>query len=63
MMNTPNLKIQRMLMFVWFAAALIMGYNSLAFSVWQWRNPKANAMTLYSHYWDVVTWKKLAQFQ
>lgn len=40
-----------------------LGYHSLSFGVWQLRNPKANAMTFYSHYWDVMTWKKLPEFQ
>lgn len=42
---------------------LASGYHSLAFMVWQWRNPKANEMTFYTHYVDVVTWKKLPEFQ
>lgn len=42
---------------------LTLGYHSLAFGVWQFRNPKANAMTFYSHYLDVIQWRKLAEFQ
>jgi hypothetical protein len=40
-----------------------MAYHSIAFGVWQWRNPKANTMTFYSHYMYVVTWKTLPEFQ
>ncbi len=46
-----------------FAFALCIGYHSIAFGVWQWRNPKANAMTFYSHYPDVMKFHKLEKFQ
>ena len=37
--------------------------HAVTFGCWQYRNPKANAMTCLSHYRDVMTWKKLAKFQ
>lgn len=55
--------IQRVILLLYAIAMGTIGYHSLAFGVWQFRNPKANAMTFYSHYWDVMTWKKLPEFQ
>lgn len=45
------------------AVIAMIGYHSLAFQVWQWRNPKTNSMTFYTRYLDVVTLKKLPEFQ
>lgn len=51
------------ILLLYMAAITTIGYHSLSFGVWQYRNPKANAMTFYSHYLDVLTWKKLPEFQ
>ncbi len=40
----------------------IIFYHVFSFWVWEWRNPKANSMTFYSHYVDMITFKKLPQF-
>lgn len=40
-----------------------MAFQSFAFAAWQWRNPKANTVTFYSHYFDVLRFKKLEKFQ
>jgi hypothetical protein len=31
--------------------------------VWQYNNPKANQMTFWTHFGDVIQFKKLEQFQ
>ena len=54
---------QRLVPLLYIAAIVVVGYHAISFGVWQWRNPKANAMTFYSHYADVMTWKKLPDFQ
>lgn len=59
-MNTTHNNIFMMLFCI---ASAVCLYHSLSFYVWQWRNPKANEMTFYTHYVDVVTWKKLPEFQ
>lgn len=58
-----QLWVQRVVLLLYLVAMMALGYHSLSFGVWQYRNPKANAMTLYSHYGDVMTWKKLPEFQ
>ena len=58
-----QLWVQRVVLLLYVAAMTTLGYHSLSFGVWQYRNPKANAMTFYSHYMDVMTWKKLPEFQ
>lgn len=55
--------VQRLVLLLYIAAILMVGYHSLSFGVWQFRNPKANAMTFYSHYLDVIAWNKLPEFQ
>ena len=37
--------------------------HGLAFTVWQFRNPKANRMTVWTYYPDVITFQKLDEFQ
>ncbi len=39
---------------------LFVGLSSIVFSA---RNPKANQMTVITHFVDVVTFKKLDKFQ
>jgi len=48
---------------VYLIIILIVGYHIIAFGVFQVRNQKANQMTFYSHYIDVVTFKKVIEFQ
>jgi len=43
--------------------SLIVLYHAAAFMAWQYRNPKANQMTIYSHFRDVIAWRKLPEFQ
>ena len=38
-------------------------FHAVSFAIFQIRNPKANQMTFYTHYSDVVTFKKLVEFQ
>ncbi len=38
-------------------------WHLVAFTVWQFRNPKANGTTVYTYYSDVITFKKLDKFQ
>lgn len=42
---------------------LTLAYIVIAFYAWQARNPKANQMTFYTHFEDVVKFKKLEKFQ
>lgn len=37
--------------------------HAMMFAAWQWRNPKANQMTFYTHYVDMMTFKKVPEFQ
>ena len=55
--------MKRIIVLCYMGAMTLIAYHSLAFGVWQIRNPKANSMTFYTHYVDVVTWKKLPDFQ
>jgi hypothetical protein len=38
-------------------------FHAIAGTVWQINNPKANQMTFYTHYNDVIHFKILPQFQ
>ena len=55
--------MQTGILLLYIGAIATLAYHSLSFGVWQFRNPKANAMTFYSHYLDVMTWRKLPEFQ
>lgn len=53
----------RFYLLVYAVLIVISGYHAIAFIVWQYRNPKANGMTFYSRYMDVIAWHKLPEFQ
>lgn len=38
-------------------------YIAIASSIWEYRNPKANRMTVLTHFGDVIKLKKLEKFQ
>lgn len=42
-------------------AALI--YMLAAWAAFQWRNPKSNEMSFYRHFWSVMTWQKLPEYE
>ncbi len=44
-------------------AAQIAIYSLIMFPVFQWRNPKANSMTYYSEFGNVLTFQKLDRYQ
>ncbi len=44
-----------------FLAMLV--YLSIATVIWEFRNPKANKMTVYTHFSDVIKFNKLEKFQ
>jgi len=52
--------LQRLVM-----ALLVIGalYMSVAWPVFQWRNPLSNEMSFFRNFGDVVTWKKLPEYQ
>ena len=41
----------------------IMFYSAIAFPVFQWRNPKANSMTYYSEFGNVLMFQKMEKYQ
>ena len=45
------------------AAFAVILYVSLAWAVFEWRNPLCNDMAFYRHLTSVVTWKRLPQYQ
>lgn len=46
-----------------FSVGIAIGvYLSVAFFVWQARNPLANQMTFYTHFVDMVKFHKLDKF-
>ena len=58
----PNLFIGAV--FLCLTAILVgMFYSVVAFTVFQWRNPKANQMTYYSEFGNVLTFQKLDRYQ
>lgn len=44
-------------------AAFVLLYHGIAADVWQWRNPKANRMTVWTNYTDMIMLRKLDKFQ
>jgi hypothetical protein len=38
-------------------------YTSIAFAVFQWRNPLSNEMSFYRDFVEVITWQKLPEYQ
>ncbi len=38
-------------------------YSAIAFPVFQWRNPKANEMTFYSEFGNVITFQRMEKYQ
>jgi len=38
-------------------------YSLVAFPIFQWRNPKANQMTYYSEFKNVLTLQKMEKYQ
>lgn len=38
---------------------LLAFYPAIAFPVFQWRNPKANEMTYYSEFGNVITFQRM----
>jgi len=47
----------------WSIAIVFILFNSVAEVVWQYHNPKANALTFWTHYGDVIRFKSLEEFQ
>lgn len=43
--------------------SLIVIYHAAAFMAWQARNPKANQMTIFTHFRDALAWRKLPEYQ
>lgn len=39
------------------------GYSVIAWPVFQWRNPKANNMTYYSEFLNVLKFKRMEKYQ
>ena len=44
-------------------AILFIFYVVISWAAFQLRNPIANEMQFYRHFWSVVTWEKLDKFQ
>ena len=42
---------------------LLMFYSAIAFPVFQWRNPKANDMTYYTEFGNVITFQRMEKYQ
>jgi hypothetical protein len=42
---------------------VVLGYFAISWATFQVRNPTANRMVFYTHFLDVVGFKKLPQFQ
>lgn len=38
-------------------------YPSIAFAVFQWRNPLSNDMSFFRDFVEVITWQKLPEYQ
>jgi len=51
----------------WFIIAAlvsaILGLYTVAFLVFQWRNPKANSMTFYREPISIITFQKMDRYQ
>lgn len=52
--------LQRLVMALFVMGAL---YLAVAWPVFQWRNPLSNEMSFFRNFADVVTWKKLPEYQ
>jgi hypothetical protein len=48
---------------IFWAFVIFMAYISVASVVWQFRNPKANKMTTFTHFQQVITFQKNEAFQ
>jgi len=46
---------------VLFTLALL--YQTIAWAVFQWRNPLSNEMSYFRNFVDVATWQKLPEYQ
>lgn len=46
-----------------FFGCALFAWFCLADAVWQWRNPKANQMTIYTHIVDAMKFRKVPEFQ
>lgn len=46
-----------------FAPPLFIVYLAFASAVWQWRNPLANRMTVFTEFRSVISLKKLPEYQ
>jgi hypothetical protein len=53
-------KISTAIMFV---LTVIVAYHGVMFLIWQANNPKANQMTFYTYYSDMMHGRTLEQFQ
>jgi len=42
---------------------LMFWYSAVAFTVFQWRNPKANNMTYYTEFKNVWCFRKMSEYQ
>jgi len=40
----------------------LMFYSAIAFPVFQWRNPKANEMTYYTEFGNVITFQRMKKY-
>jgi hypothetical protein len=59
------MKNLRILMLQLMGLMLLLGflYSGLAFTIFQFRNPKANKLTYWSEFGSVMKMKKLERFQ
>jgi hypothetical protein len=56
----------RKLMAIWFTYVVFLTfvtYMNVAYFIFQWRNPKANEISFYRNFVDVVSFRKLEQYQ
>jgi hypothetical protein len=58
-----QIRTQLLIRFVRLGFALPLIYVGIAFTVFQWRNPIANGMSIYRDFGAVVTWQKLERYQ
>ena len=44
-------------------AVLLVGYLVASWMVFQYRNPKANEMSFYRDFIEVITWQQMGKYQ
>jgi len=60
MKHKPMTALEKLLLTVGIAGAI---YITLAWPVFQFRNPKCNEMGFYRHFIQVVTYQKIEKYQ